>query len=80
MTTRLVTAYAHLHSANGVPAAHALRERTCNYVVGFLDRLESVIETRAFKEHFGAMRADRGIEFGNFHAIKKSRLANGRRY
>lgn len=56
-----------------------LDEHTCDCVVGFLDWLEGVIGTRAFKEHFGVILTDRGIEFGNFKAIERSALTNGRR-
>lgn len=56
-----------------------LDEHTCDCVVGFLDWLEGVIGTEAFKEHLGVILTDRGIEFGNFRAIERSCLTNGRR-
>lgn len=56
-----------------------LDEHAFDCVVGFLDWLESVIGTAAFKEYFGVILTYRGIEFGNFHAIEKSCLTGGHR-
>ncbi len=56
-----------------------LDERTCNCVIGAFDWIESIIGFDAFREHFGAILTDRGIEFGDFRSLERSCLEPRRR-
>lgn len=56
-----------------------LDEHTCECVVGALDWIECVVGTAEFARLFGVVLTDRGVEFGDFEAIERSALGNGRR-
>ncbi len=49
-----------------------LEEHTSACVVGALDFIESVIGHKKFKELFGVILTDRGLEFADFEAIERS--------
>lgn len=49
-----------------------LEEHTSACVVGVLDFIESIIGFEKFKELFGVILTDRGIEFADFEAIERS--------
>lgn len=55
-----------------------LDEHTCDCVVGALDWIELLCEG-SFREHFGVLLTDRGIEFGDFNSIERSCMGPGRR-